>query len=96
MNDRRTEKPITKARLNMLGFGSGCLIVFLVSVFILSIGLIAQLSKQGFKEVITGYWGWVLAFIVIENIIFWTGIILVYITGKPVGKMRLKSEFNTP
>lgn len=90
MNDRRTEKPITRARLNILGFGSFLLTLFLVSVFILGIGLIAQLSRQGFKEVFTGYWGWLLGIIVVENIIFWTGIILVYITSVQLGiKLRI-------
>ena len=90
MNDRRTEKPITRARLNILGFGSLLLTLFLVSVFILGIGLIAQLSRQGFKEVFTGYWGWLLGIIVVENIIFWTGIILVYITSVQLGiKLRI-------
>ncbi|MBR6401913.1 MAG: triacylglycerol lipase [Eubacterium sp.] len=90
MNDTRNEKPITIKRLNILGLGSALLIVFLLSLVVLSFGLVMQLSSQGIKEVITDYWGWIVAIILIENIIFWSGIILVYMTSVQLGvKLRV-------
>ena len=90
MNDRRTEKPLTSKRLNVLGFGSGLLTFFLISVLILAVGAIVMISKLGFKEFFLGYWGWLLGLTVLEIIIFWTGIIMVYVTSVQLGmKMRI-------
>ena len=90
MTDRRVEKPITKARLNLLNLGSILLIIFMLSVFVLAIGLIVLLIKDGIKDVFRNYWSWLIAIIIIENIIFWLGIILVYITSTQLGlKMRI-------
>ena len=56
MTDRRVEKPITKARLNLLNLGSILLIIFMLSVFVLAIGLIVLLIKDGIKDVFRNYW----------------------------------------
>ncbi len=90
MDDRRTEKPLTIARINILGVGSTLLIIFVVSVFILGVGLVVQLIKEGFKEVFVNYWEWLLIIILVENILFWSGIIMVYATSVQLGmKMRI-------
>ena len=90
MNDKRTDKPLTIARLNILGLGSGLLAFFLVSVILLGIGLIALLIAKGIKEVFTEYWVWLLIITLLEIIIFWAGIIMVYVTSVQLGlKMRI-------
>ena len=90
MNDSRVERPLTVARLNILGFGSGLLIFFLASVFLLSIGLIVFLVKNGIKDTFTDYWLHLLILTLVEIIIFWTGIIIVYATSAQLGlKIRI-------
>ena len=90
MNDKRTDKPLTIARLNILGLGSGLLAFFLVSVILLGIGLVALLIAKGIKEVFAEYWVWLLIITLLEIIIFWAGIIMVYVTSVQLGlKMRI-------
>ena len=90
MNNTRTEKPLTIARLNILGFGVGLLISFLVSVFLLGMGLIVFLVKNGIKDTFADHWLVLLILTVVEIIIFWAGIIIVYATSAQLGlKLRI-------
>ncbi len=90
MNDKRTEKPITSGKLTALGIGNALLIIFLITMALLITGAILMIRKMGFKELIFDYWGWLLIFTTTEIMIFWTGIIMVYITSIQLGiKMRV-------
>nr|MCR5617718.1 triacylglycerol lipase [Clostridiales bacterium] len=72
-------------RLRILGLGCALLIIFLASTVICSGIFIGLLIGYGFKETFTDLWIYPVAVIIIENIIFWTGIIMVYLTGKQIG-----------
>ena len=90
MNDTLNEKPITLKRLKILSLGSKLLILFLASLIIIGIWFVVQLVGKGFQTVISDYWGRILLIILIENIIFWSGIIMVYLTSVQLGiKMRV-------
>lgn len=90
MNDRRTEKPLTVARIHMLWMGNLMLSIFLVSVVILSIWLVNRLLDDGFKESFFELWWPILLIIIFENLLFWGGIILVYMTSVQLGiRMRI-------
>lgn len=90
MYDARVEKPLTKARLNILGFGTGLLIAFLLSVVVFATGLIVELVKNGIKSTFAEHWIALLIVVTAEIIIFWTGIIVVYATSAQLGvKIRL-------
>ena len=90
MYDKRTEKNQTLKRLNILGIGNKLLLVFIISVFLIGIGLIAMIAQDGIKDVFKQNWGWILIVVLIEVIIFWTGIIMVYLTSVQLGiKMRI-------
>ncbi|MBR4760867.1 MAG: triacylglycerol lipase [Lachnospiraceae bacterium] len=90
MNDKRTEKPITKARLAVLAFGSFLLTAFLLIALVAGIILIRSIAANGFIQAFKDGWGWILLTIVAEVIIFWAGIIMVYLTSVQLGiKMRI-------
>ncbi len=90
MNDRRTEKPLTSKRLNVLGTGSTLLTIFLISVLLLGAGAVYLIMTMGFKETLKENWGWLIVIILVENILFWVGIIMVYVTSVQLGmKMRI-------
>ena len=90
MNDKRTEKPITKARLAVLAFGSFCLTVFLLIALIAGILLIRSIAGNGFIQTFKDGWVRILLTILAEVIIFWAGIIMVYLTSVQLGiKMRI-------
>lgn len=90
MNDVRADKPLTRVRLNTLLFGDILLIFFLISVTGLSIWFIRELLTLGFKETFKTLWPLLLSFFLIELLIFWTGIIIVYVTSAQLGvKMRV-------
>ena len=90
MNDKRTEKNQTLKRLNILGIGNKLLLIFIISVFIIGIGLVVMIAQDGIKEVFKQNWVWILIVILIEVIVFWTGIIMVYLTSVQLGiKMRI-------
>ena len=90
MNDRRTEKPLTSKRLNVLGTGSTLLTIFLISVLLLGAGAVYLIMTMGFKEALKENWGWLIVIILVENILFWVGIIMVYVTSVQLGmKMRI-------
>ena len=90
MENNTPEKPLTKARLNILSVGNFLLTIFLISVMILGGGLIYQIYLDGFKEIISAHWGKILLIAIGEFIIFWIGIIAVYSTSIQLGiKMRI-------
>ena len=85
MNDARADKPITKIRLNTLLFGDILLIFFLLSTTCLSIWFIRELATNGFKDTFKNLWPLLLTFFLVELIIFWAGIIIVYVTSAQLG-----------
>ena len=56
MNDRRTEKPLTVARITMLWMGNLFLTIFLVSVVLLGIWFISRLIHDGVKDSFASLW----------------------------------------
>lgn len=90
MNDKRKEKNQTLKRLNILGIGNKLLLVFIISVFVIGVGLIVMIVQDGIKQVFKQNWGLILLIVLIEFIIFWIGIIMVYLTSVQLGiKMRI-------
>ena len=90
MNDKRKEKNQTLKRLNILGIGNKLLLVFIISVFVIGVGLIVMIAQDGIKQVFKQNWGLILLIVLIEFIIFWIGIIMVYLTSVQLGiKMRI-------
>ena len=84
------EKPFTLTRLKFLSIGSKLLAFFFVTVMLLGAGLIALIIKDGFKEVFSEHWILLIVLTLIECVIFWIGIILVYVTSVQLGvKLRL-------
>ena len=89
MSDKKKIKVKYGPRLNILGFGSGLLIFFWVSVVICVAFFLNVLMYYGIEYTFTELWGIPVGIIVVENIIFWTGIIMVYLTSKQM-KWKLK------
>lgn len=84
------EKPFTLTRLKFLSIGNKLLTLFFVTVMLLGAGLIALIIKDGFKEVFSEHWILLIVLTFIECVIFWIGIILVYVTSVQLGvKLRL-------
>ena len=84
------EKPFTLTRLKFLSIGSKLLAFFFVTVMLLGAGLIALIIKDGFKEVFSEHWILLIVLTLIECVIFWIGIVLVYVTSVQLGvKLRL-------
>ena len=77
-------------RLRILGLGCTLLIVFLITTVICAAVFIGLLIGYGFTETFTELWAYPLSVIIIENAIFWTGIIMVYFSSKQLGlKIRI-------
>ena len=90
MNSNGKEKTYTSIRLNILTMGCVLLVVFLVSVFLGCVGLIMKMVQDGFVYTIKNTWQGLIIFIIIESILFWAGIIMVYATSVQLGiKMRI-------
>ena len=90
MNDKRIEKDQTLKRLNILGLGNKLLLLFIISVFIIGVGLIVMIAQDGIKEVFKQNWVRILIIVLIEFVVFWIGIIMVYLTSVQLGiKMRI-------
>ena len=84
------DKTFTEKRLNILTTGSVMLIIFLVSVAIISLGLLVKITQNGFADTIKESWPALIMIIILESIIFWAGIIMVYTTSVQLGiKMRI-------
>ncbi|MCR5801184.1 MAG: triacylglycerol lipase [Lachnospiraceae bacterium] len=90
MNNTRSEKSLTGSRLNILGLGSALLVVFLTSVAILIVWLIMHLAADGIKATFAAHWPFILIATLIEIVLFWIGIIAVYLTSVQLGlKQRI-------
>ena len=89
MSKEKTAKVKYGPRLNILGFGGGLLVFFWVSVVICVAAFANILMYYGIEYTFTELWGIPVGIIVVENIIFWTGIIMVYMTSKQMS-MKLK------
>ncbi len=90
MNDRRTEKPLTVARITMLWMGNLFLTIFLVSVVLLGIWFISRLIHDGVKDSFASLWAPLIMIFLLELVVFWAGIIMVYITSVQLGvRMRI-------
>ena len=74
-----------KKKLSKLGLGNKLLLFFMVSVLAAVVWLIVEISKNGFKAAWSDNWGKIVLIIVAEMIIFWIGIIMVYISSKQLG-----------
>ncbi len=74
-----------KKKLSKLGLGNKLLLFFTVSVLAAVVWLIVEISKNGFKAAWSDNWGKIVLIIIAEMIIFWIGIIMVYISSKQLG-----------
>nr|MCR4845767.1 triacylglycerol lipase [Eubacterium sp.] len=89
MEETKTIKTFTETRLKFLSLGSKLLAFFLATVLVLIAGLLWLFIKKGFTETFSEYWVWMLIIALIEAMIFWIGIILVYVTSVQLGvKLR--------
>ncbi len=83
-------KPYTDERLNLLATGCIFLIIFVISTAYFAAVYIGKLSVDGITEVFRAGWKNILLIIVCENIFFWIGIIMVYLTSAQLGiKLRV-------
>ena len=90
MNGNKNDKPYTKIRLNILSAGCVLLIIFLASTAVCSAALIAGMIRNGFLDTLKKFWPLLIALVIIESLIFWAGIIMVYLTSIQLGiKMRV-------
>ena len=90
MENKRKDKPYTGARLNALSIGCALLILFLVSVTICAAWLILRMNQSGFLVTLKAEWPKLILITLIETVIFWTGIIMVYTTSVQLGiKLRI-------
>ena len=77
-------------RLRTLGTGCALLIIFLITTVICAGIFIGMLIVNGIEDTFVYYWAYPVAVIVVENIIFWTGIIMVYLSSRQLGaKVRI-------
>lgn len=84
------DKTFTETRLNILMTGSVMLIIFLLSAVVFSVGLIIRITQYGFADTIKENLPALILIIILEIIIFWAGIIMVYATSIQLGiKMRI-------
>jgi len=74
-----------KKRLEKLGLGNLFLALFYVTVIFALLWFIRLSINEGLKNVFRSHWASLLGIFFIEYIIFWTGIILVYIYSKQLG-----------
>ncbi len=90
MNGNKNDKPYTKIRLNILSAGCVLLIIFLASIVVCATALIVKMARDGFLDTLKSTWPLLILLIVVESLIFWTGIIMVYLTSVQLGiKMRV-------
>lgn len=90
MNESIKNKPLTGYRLKILSIGAFLLILFFLSVAVCSAVLIKKIVENGFADTFKSEWPLLTALIIIEALIFWAGIIMVYTTSVQLGvKLRL-------
>ena len=86
----KTEPNYTRARQIFLATGCILLIAFLVSTILYSADLIRDLSEAGVREVFRTRWMHLLSVFALELVLFWTGMIAVYLTSVQLGlKLRV-------
>ena len=84
------DKIFTETRLNILTIGCVLLIVFLLSTVAFCVGFLTKIAQYGFTDTIKSRWSALILIIVLESILFWVGIIMVYTTSMQLGiKMRI-------
>ncbi len=90
MRGNKKDRVLTRARLNILLLGSILLTGFLLSTAFYAASLISDIADMGWKAAFTTQWGHILLVILAESLVFWTGIIMVYLTSIQLGvKMRV-------
>ena len=87
--ENKKDRPYTELRLNVLAVGCVLLILFLISTAAYSVRLIAAMAGNGFAETLRSDWPQILLAIFLESILFWLGIIAVYVTSVQLG-IRLR------
>ncbi|WP_288886577.1 triacylglycerol lipase [uncultured Eubacterium sp.] len=81
---------MNKKRLKRLGFGNKLLLVFAVILIPALVWIIGEISKKGIKKTWSDNYKSILLIYFFELIIFWIGIILVYLSSRQLGfKLRL-------
>ena len=88
-SENKNDKPYTELRLNVLAVGCVLLILFLISTAAYSARLIAAMAGNGFAETLGSDWPQILLAVILESILFWLGIIAVYVTSVQLG-IRLR------
>ena len=81
---KRGEKMDTK-KLGKLGLGNKLLVFFMITVLVAVIWFITEIVKNGFKAAWSDNWGKIVLIFIAELVIFWIGIIMVYISSKQLG-----------
>ena len=90
MSSDKKVKASIGPRLRILGLGCTLLIIFLITTVICSGIFIGMLIVNGIEDTFVNYWVYPVSVIVAENIIFWTGIIMVYLSSRQLGaKVRI-------
>jgi triacylglycerol lipase len=86
----KNDKPYTGLRLNVLSLGCVLLILFFISTSVYAIRLIATMAGNGFADTLKSDWPQILLAVILESILFWLGIIAVYVTSVQLGiKLRI-------
>ncbi|MCR4756053.1 MAG: triacylglycerol lipase [Lachnospiraceae bacterium] len=88
-SENKNDKPYTELRLNVLAVGCVLLILFLISTVAYSARLIATMAGNGFADTLKSDWPQILLAVILESILFWIGIIAVYVTSVQLG-IRLR------
>ena len=88
-SENKNDKPYTELRLNVLAVGCVLLILFLISTAAYSARLIAAMAGNGFAETLGSDWPQILLAVILESILFWLGIMAVYVTSVQLG-IRLR------
>ncbi len=89
ISENKNDKPYTELRLNVLAVGCVLLILFLISTAAYSARLIAAMAGNGFAETLGSDWPQILLAVILESILFWLGIMAVYVTSVQLG-IRLR------
>ncbi len=81
---------MNEKRLKKLALGNRLLIFFMVVLFAAGAWFLNQVQAEGFKTIWNAHWGKLLLIYFFELVIFWWGIILVYVYSVQLGlKLRI-------
>lgn len=90
MHDNQKNRPFTRIRLMGLRIGNSLLIFFLLSIVVATAFLVNGIVRYGFISSFKKYFVFILVMIIVEVVVFWIGIALVYITSVQIGlKLRI-------